>query len=50
MTEAEKILIEELGIKVESKTIYIYQGHTYDNAKDAINYAKIYQQRTHSLK
>ena len=50
MTEAEKILIEELGIKVENKTIYTYQGHRYENAKDAINYAKTYQLRADSLK
>ena len=40
MNEEEKELAEKLGIISEQKTIYLYKGHTYDNIKDAINYAE----------
>lgn len=41
MNEKENELAAKLGITSEQKTIYSYKGHTYDNIKDAINYAKI---------
>ena len=41
MSEDEKRLLELYGITVESKTIYLYNQHRYEFAKDAINYAKL---------
>lgn len=41
MNENEKNLAIKLGITSKQKTIYLYKGHTYDNVKDAINYAEI---------
>lgn len=41
MNDEEKRLIEKFGVLLEHKTIYLYKGHSYDNLKDAINYAKI---------
>ena len=41
MNEKDNELAEKLGITSKQKTIYLYNGHTYDNIKDAINYAKI---------
>ena len=41
MNEKDNELAEKLGITSKQKTIYLYKGHTYDNIKDAINYAEI---------
>ena len=41
MNEEEKDLAIKFGITSKQKTIYLYKGHTYDNIKDAINYAEI---------
>lgn len=41
MNEKDNELAEKLGITSKQKTIYLYNGYTYDNIKDAINYAKI---------
>ena len=41
VNDEEKGLIEKFGISLEHKTIYLYKGHSYDNIKDAINYARI---------
>jgi len=49
MTEEEKELMESYGITVEQKSVYFYKGHTYENLKDALNYAKIDAKRTHEL-
>lgn len=39
MNEEEKKLIERYGITAESKIVYVYKQHRYENAKDAINFA-----------
>ena len=41
MNEKENDSAKKLGIILKQKTIYMYKGHSYDNIKDAINYAKI---------
>ena len=41
MTENDSKLTERYGITVEHKTVYSYKGHTYENLKDALNYAKM---------
>ena len=45
MDENEKILLERFEITVESKIVYVYKQHRYDNAKDAINFASLEEER-----
>jgi hypothetical protein len=39
-TEEEQELMAQYGITHETKSVYFYQGHKYDNLNDAINYAR----------
>lgn len=45
MTEEEKKMMDQYGITSQQKTVYLYNGHKYDNLKDAISYAKTDTQR-----
>jgi hypothetical protein len=45
MTESENMLMKQLGIKAEQRTIFLYEGHKYEKIEDAINYAEIDQKR-----
>ncbi|WP_455204067.1 hypothetical protein [Kaarinaea lacus] len=40
MSNEDKALMEQFGITTESKTIYRYKEHRYENLKDALNFAK----------
>jgi hypothetical protein len=40
-TEEEKRLMKRYGIEAELKTVYRYEGHTYEHLDHAIRYAKI---------
>ena len=41
MNDKDKGLIDQYGITCESKIIYRYKEHRYENIKDAVNYAKL---------
>ena len=41
MSEQEEILMAQYGITCESKMIYRYKEHRYENLKDALNYAML---------
>lgn len=43
VNEADKELIDKLGITCETKIIYRYKQYQYTSLKDAINYAKLDQ-------
>ena len=45
MSEDEKVLLAQYGIRTESKLVYLYNEHRYEFAKDAINYARLEAQR-----
>lgn len=45
MTKEEKELMKRFGITVEQKSVYAYDGHKYDQLKDAMNFAKIEAER-----
>lgn len=45
MTEEEQKLMDQYGITSQQKIVYHYNGHNYDNLKDAISFAKIDTQR-----
>ena len=38
-------LLDRYGITLEQKTFYLYKKHRYDSLKDAVNYAKLDEQR-----
>lgn len=40
MSEDEKVLMEKFGITCESKPVYKYMEHRYENLKDALDFAK----------
>ena len=40
MTE-EEVLMEKFSIACETKLIYRYKQHQYNNLKDALNYARL---------
>lgn len=48
MTEEESVLLAQYGIKTESITIYLYKQHRYNNAKDAIKYARLESEREYA--
>ena len=37
----QKRLMEQYGIEAETKTVYRYKGHTYEQLEHAVRYAKI---------
>ena len=39
MSKDEKVLLAQYGITTESKIVYVYGQHRYENAKDAIKFA-----------
>jgi len=41
MNNEEKAHMEKLGITYETKIIYRYKQHQYNNLKDALNYARL---------
>jgi len=45
MSEENKKLMTEYDITSESKLIYRYKQHRYENLKDAVNFAKIDTER-----
>ena len=48
MTEDENVLLVQYGITTESKMIYVYKQHRYDNAKDAIKFARLEADRVNA--
>jgi hypothetical protein len=46
MTEEENELMKRYGITAEQKTVYHYMNFRYDHLNDALNYARIDQERT----
>ena len=46
--DEENKLMVQYGITSESKTVYSYLQHRYDNLKDAINFAKLDEKRNRS--
>ena len=50
MNEDEKKLLTQYGITTESKIVYVYKHHRYENAMDAINYAGIEAERVNEHK
>ena len=50
MTEGEaKSTMERHGITAAQRTVYHYQGHSYGNLADALNYAELVAGRTDAL-
>ena len=45
MTHEDPVVLEKHGITTEQKTVYLYKGYRYDHAKDALNYAKIEEEK-----
>ena len=45
MTEEEKEQVTRFGIEVKQKSVYTYNGYEYDRLSDALNYAKIEEER-----
>ena len=41
MSEEDNALMSQYGITRESKLIYSYGQHRYENLKDAVNYARL---------
>ncbi len=41
MANDEDKLIKKYGILSKQKIVYSYKGYSYDNLKDAVNFAKI---------
>lgn len=41
MNNDDKALMEKYGITCETKMIYAYKQHRYDNLQDALRYAEI---------
>jgi hypothetical protein len=41
MDKTDSELMAEYGVTSKTKTLYSYKQHTYDHLKDALNYAKI---------
>jgi hypothetical protein len=44
MTES-RTLAESQGVTVTQRSVYHYNGHTYDNLSDALNYAELVRSR-----
>lgn len=45
MNNDDAALMEKYGITSQTKTIYAYKQHRYDNLKDALRYAEIDTER-----
>ena len=45
MSEEDSVLLAQYGITTESITIYVYKQHRYSDAKDAIKYARLENER-----
>ena len=45
MSEEDKTLMAQYDITSESRLIYSYKQHRYENLKDAVNFAKIDTER-----
>jgi hypothetical protein len=41
LSQAEKDLIAQYNIKVETRTLFYSEGYKYDNLKDALSYARL---------
>ena len=41
MDEEEKVLMDKFGVTCETKIVYRYKQHQYNNLKDALNFAQL---------
>lgn len=45
MTEDEMELMKRYDITAEQKSVYLYKGYKYEQLRDAVNYARIEDER-----
>ncbi len=48
MSENDIELMKFYGITTELKTVYLYDNYKYDNLSDAVKYAKVIDNNSHS--